>query len=88
MSHRSNRLENFRSWTSENLLKEEVFSISSQFGMFSILNEVLQKLEDGSPKAKLLFDFIIRIFQKKNDKSIVMRCFLRDFVGANDSGRF
>ena len=56
--------------------------------MFSILNEVLQKLEDGSPKAKLLNDFIIRIFQKKNDKSIVMRCFLRDFVGANDSGRF
>ena len=56
--------------------------------MFSILNEVLQKLEDGSPKAKLLFDFIIRLFQKKNDKSIVMRCFLRDFVGANDSGRF
>ena len=56
--------------------------------MFSILNEVLQKLEDGSPKAKLIFDFIIRLFQNKNDKSIVMRCFLRDFVGANDSGRF
>ena len=58
--------------------------------MFSILNQVLQKLEDGSPKAKLLFDFIIRLFQNKNDllKSIVMRCFLRDFVGANDSGRF
>ena len=56
--------------------------------MFSILNEVLQKLEDGSPKAKLIFDFIIRLFQNKNDKSIVLRCFLRDFVGANDSGRF
>ena len=73
------------------------FSIAAQFGMFRIVDTIFSKLhpegfeydlgnlEPPSPKAAAVYNLICTLFDKMENKSILMRCMLRDLVGSSEN---